>query len=213
MEKGFYDLAEILICDPVVSNRAVTRSTLHALGCRHIEIVNSLSEFLDALDNRPPDLALCEAQVGEADLCDAIRKLRCGEGYNPFVIIIVTAWKINCTLTREIMKSGADGLLLRPFSAAILDERIRTYVLNQKRFIVTDSYVGPERREIENSSSTAFSFVPPNSLKMKIEGHPRIDDAIRRFNAELRAANVRLVAEQQRRAALMPQNKGRDGEP
>jgi CheY-like chemotaxis protein len=206
MDKALYDLAEILVCDPVASNRAATRSALYSLGCRHIEIVGSLHDFLEALDNRPPDLAICETQVGEADLYDAIQKLRRGEGHNPFVVIIIMSWVINSALINEVINSGADGLLLRPFSAAILDQHIRTHVLNQKPFIVTDNYVGPERRDSTKRSTTAFSFVPPNSLKMKIEGRPHIDEAISRFRVKLRAASARLTHEMQRRVAVSLQN-------
>ena len=198
-EKSFYDLAEVLVCDPVASNRAATRSALYSLGCRHIEIAGNLRDFLEALENRPPDLALCEVQVGELELCQAIREIRHGEqSYNPFAIIIVTAWMPNATLTTEILHSGADGLLLRPFSAALLDQRIRTHVLQQKPFIVTDGYIGPERRAAGRPSS-ARSFTPPNSLRTKIEGRADLDEAVRRFNADLRAACANLVDAKQRR--------------
>ena len=206
MDQAFYDLAEILVCDPVAAHRAATRSALYSLGCRHIEIVGSLGDFLDALDNRPPDLAICEAQVGLAELCGAIRKLRRGDGYNPFLLIIVTAWAANSNLAAEVIESGADGFLLRPFSAAILDQRVRAHVLNQKPFVVTDSYVGPERRHSGDRSSTGISIVPPNLLRMKIEGRPHVDEAIRHFNAELRAAHARLADELGRAAAMTLQN-------
>jgi len=198
-ENSFYDLAEVLICDPVASNRAATRSALYSLGCRHIEIVGNLRDFLEALENRPPDLALCEVQVGESELCQAIHELRQGENnYNPFAIIVVTAWMFNAALATQIVNSGADGLLLRPFSAALLDQRIRTHVLQQKPFIVTDDYIGPERRAAGRPSS-ARSFAPPNSLRTKIEGRTDPDEAVRRFNADLRAACANLVDAKQRR--------------
>jgi hypothetical protein len=116
------------------------------------------------------------------------------------------AWVANSALANEVIDSGADGLLLRPFSADILDQRIRTHVLNQKPFIVTDSYVGPERRDSAKRSPAEFSFVPPNSLKMKIGGRQHIDEANRRFNAELRAASGRLAAELKRRNTMTLQN-------
>jgi CheY-like chemotaxis protein len=201
-EKSFYDLAEVLVCDPVASNRAATRSALYSLGCRHIEIVGNLRDFLEALENRPPDLALCEIQVGESELCQAIRELRHGEqSYNPFAIIIVTAWVPNTPLASQILNSGADGLLLRPFSAALLDRRIRTHVLQQKPFIVTDDYIGPERRAAGRPSS-AHSFAPPNSLRTKIEGRADPDEAVRRFNADLRAACATLADAKQRRNVI-----------
>lgn len=198
-EKSFYELAEVLVCDPVASNRAATRSALYSLGCRHIEIGGSLRDFLEALEYRPPDFALCEAQVGESELCRAIRELRHGvHSYNPFAIVIVTAWMPNAALTTEIVNSGADGLLLRPFSAALLDQRIRTHVMRQKPFIVTEDYIGPERRTVGRPSG-ALTFEPPNSLRMKIEGRANPDEAIRQFNADLRAACSKLTRAKQQR--------------
>lgn len=206
MDQALYDLAEILVCDPVAAHRAATRSALYALGCRHIEIVASLNDFLDALDNRPPDLAICEAQVGLAGLCGAIRKLRRGESYNPFVAIIVTAWTTSSAQVADVINCGADGFLLRPFSAGILDQRVRAHLSNQKPFIVTGGYVGPERRNPDTRASTAFSFVPPNLLKMKLEARPQVDEAIRLFNVELHNARAKLMKELGRRAAVCLEN-------
>ena len=201
-EKSFYDLAEVLVCDPVTSNRAATRSALYSLGFRQIEIGGNLRDFLDALENRPPDLAICDSRVGETELCQAIRGIRqCVGGYNPFVIIIVTTWTPSAALTREVMNAGADSLLLRPFSATLLDQRIKTHVLEQKPFIVTDEYIGPERRALERRSGV-FSFIPPNSLKAKIGNRANPDEAIRQFHIELRAARARLISAKQQRTTL-----------
>ena len=198
-EKTFYDFGEMLVCDPVASNRAATRSALYSLGCRHIEITGNLRDFLEALENRPPDVALCEAQVGETELCRAICELRRGKSYNPFAIIIVTAWKPSTALVTQILAAGADGVLLRPFSAALLDQRIRAHVLHQKPFIVTNNYIGPERRGSERHSDTA-SFMPPNSLLAKTNNPEHLDEANRRFNSDLRAACEKLADGKRRRS-------------
>ncbi len=198
MEQSFYELAELLVCDPVATHRAATRSALHSLGCRNIEIVGTLRDFEQALDHRPPDVAICEAQAGELELCTIMRKLRRGgQSYSPFTVIIVTAWATNPAIITEISNAGADGLLLRPFSAAMLDQRIRTHVLQRKPFIVTDDYIGPERRAA-GRPSTAFSFTAPNSLKAKIDGRVNPEEASRRFAAELRAARAKLDTETRR---------------
>ncbi len=198
-EKIFYDFAEMLVCDPVASHRAATRSALYSLGCRHIEITGNLRDFLKALENRPPDVALCEAQVGESELCEAICELRQGKSYNPFAIVIVTAWKPSSALITQILAAGADGVLLRPFSAALLDQRIRAHVLHQKPFIVTNNYIGPERRVSERQPHTP-SIVPPNSLLAKIDNSEHLDEAIRRFNSHLRAACEKLADSMRRRS-------------
>jgi hypothetical protein len=67
MTNHFYGLVDVLVCDPVAANRPATRSALYTLGCRHIEIVADLSAFREALDQRHPYLALCEASVGETN--------------------------------------------------------------------------------------------------------------------------------------------------
>jgi CheY-like chemotaxis protein len=199
VERSLYDLAEVLVFDPIAANRAATRSALYSLGCRQIEIVGNLRDFFEALENRPPDLALCEAQPDEAELCRAIRELRQSEqSYNPFAIIIVTAWTPSAAVATDIMNAGADGLILRPFSAALLDQKFRTHVLHRKPFVVTDSYVGPERRAAVRSIGS-FSIAPPNSLKMKIDGRSNLNEAIRHFNRDLQAACAKLVDAKQRR--------------
>jgi two-component system, chemotaxis family, chemotaxis protein CheY len=195
---SFYELAEVLVCDPIAANRAATRSALYSLGCRHIEIVGNLQDFSEALEYRPPDVAFCEAQVGEAELCRAIRGLRRDpECYNPFALIIVTAWTRNAAIATQILDAGADGLLLRPFSAALLHQKFRTHVLQRKNFVIAESYIGPERRATAHPSSS-LSLAPPNSLKMKIEGRADIDETVRLFNCELKAARKILADAMQR---------------
>jgi CheY-like chemotaxis protein len=204
MEQSFYELAELLVCDPVGTHRAATRSALYSLGCRNIEIVGTLRDFVQALDHRPPDVAICEAQVGEVELCAIMRKLRQGgQSYSPFTVIIVTAWAANPAVMTEISNAGADGLLLRPFSAAMLDQRIRAHVLQRKPFIVTDDYIGPERRA-PGRPSNVFSFIAPNSLKAKIDGRVNPEEARRGFAADLRVAWTKLDAETRRRSAWAP---------
>ena len=63
-----FDSVDVLIYDPVPSNRTATRATMYALGFRRTETVSSLDTFVESMQQRPPDIALCEAQ-GAADEC------------------------------------------------------------------------------------------------------------------------------------------------
>ena len=84
---------------------------------------------------------------------------------NPFVVIIVTAWEKSTGLINKVVSSGADDLLLRPFSTAQLGVRIESHVDRRKNFVITTDYVGPDRRKDTNRASNAELFEPPNSLK------------------------------------------------
>ncbi|MBI1329433.1 MAG: response regulator [Alphaproteobacteria bacterium] len=203
MSRISYESTETLVFDPVSANRAATRASLYNLGFRHIETAATLEAFEDAIKRSPPDLALCEAQGGDEDLCRVIQSLRQGiTGYNPFIVIIVTAWENNTQLVRRVVNSGADDLLLRPFSTAVLGARIKTHVERRKGFVITSEYVGPDRRKDTSRDSGVELFVPPNSLKMKAHDRLSADEVAIRLEAELREAKNKLNSEKLRRDAF-----------
>ncbi len=203
MSRLSYDAAETLIYDPVSANRTATRSALYSLGFRKIETVATVETFAEAIRRRPPDLAICEVQGAEAQLCDLIQFMRQGApGYNPFIVIIVTAWDKNNTLVQRVLNSGADDLLLRPFSTALLGQRIDTHAEKRKGFVITTDYVGPDRRRDPQRASNIDLFVPPNSLKMKAKDRMTQEEVSQRLDNDLRTAREVLNAEKLRRDAF-----------
>jgi CheY-like chemotaxis protein len=195
-----FDTVNALIYDPVSVNRTATRAALYALGFRRTETVPSLDGFLESVQKAPPDIALCEAQGASDQLCNAIQSLRQGgAGHNPFIVIIVTAWEKNTGLIKRVVSSGADDLLLRPFSTGLLGQRIETHIERRKGFVITSDYIGPDRRKNHNRPSNVELFAPPNSLKMKAKDKISADAVARMLDAELKMACGKLHAEKLRR--------------
>jgi DNA-binding response OmpR family regulator len=173
---------------------------MYALGFRKTETVSTLEAFLESCQKSPPDIALCEAQGQAEDLCALIQQMRQGgAGYNPFIVIIVTAWDKNTALINRVVSSGADDLLLRPFSTALLGQRIETHVDRRKGFVITTEYVGPDRRRDNSRASNVELFDPPNSLKMKAKDRLSSDEIARRLDLELKTAREKLTIEKLRR--------------
>jgi DNA-binding response OmpR family regulator len=200
MSRLSYDSVDVLIYDPVPSNRTATRATMYALGFRRTETVSSLDAFIEAVQKNPPDIALCEAQGAGEELCATIQQLRQGgAGYNPFIVIIVTAWEKNPHLINRVVSSGADDLLLRPFSTALLGSRIEAHIDRRKGFVITTDYVGPDRRKEAGRASNVELFEPPNSLKMKAKDKLSSEVIARRLEAELKGAREKLTSEKLRR--------------
>lgn len=201
MTRLSFESAETLVYDPVSANRAATRAALYNLGFRRIETVATLDAFNECILHRPPDLAICEAQGAESELCSMIQTLRQGAGgYNPFLVIIVTAWENHNSLVSRVLNSGADDLLLRPFSTAVLGNRIRTHVERRKGFVITSEYVGPDRRGVRPPGEQLF--VPPNSLKMKVQERLTDEQANQRLDAQLKRARTLLNSEKLKRDAF-----------
>jgi DNA-binding response OmpR family regulator len=202
MSRISYETAEVLVYDPVSVNRAATRAALYTLGFRHIESTATLDSFAECIKRRPPDLALCEMQ-GAGDLCSMIQSLRQGAaGYNPFIVIIATAWENSTALVRRVLDSGADDLVLRPFSTTTLAARIRSHVERRKAFVITSDYVGPDRRPDSAQPSNVELFQPPNSLRIKARDRLTTEEATQRLDAALKSARETLTSEKLRRDAF-----------
>lgn len=199
-----YETADTLVYDPVPAHRNSTRAVLYTLGFRNIETCPTVENFAEIIKRRPPDLALCEVQGAEAELCDMIQFLRQGAGGhpNPFLVIIVTAWERSNALVQRVLNSGADDLLLRPYSTTILGQRIDAHVERRKHFVITHDYVGPDRRSDPNRTSNTEFFLPPNSLKMKAKDGLSLHDVQVRLNMELANARETLNMEKLRRDAF-----------
>jgi DNA-binding response OmpR family regulator len=179
-----------------------------------------LESFVEAIQKRPPDLALCEAQGADEELCRTIQQLRQGAGgYNPFVVVIVTAWEKTTGLINRVVSSGADDLLLRPFSTALLGSRIEAHIERRKGFVITTEYVGPDRRKDVVRASNIELFEPPNSLKMKAKDKLSADVIAKRLDSELKAARDKISSEKLRRDSfqvcilwrLMQETRGEEG--
>jgi DNA-binding response OmpR family regulator len=200
MSRLSYDSVDVLIYDPVASNRTATRATLYALGFRRTETVSTLEAFIEAVQTNAPDIALCEAQGAADELCAAIQQMRQGgASHNPFIVIIVTAWEKTTALINKVVSSGADDLILRPFSTATLGQRIETHIDRRKSFVITTDYVGPDRRKDNSRASNVELFEPPNSLKMKAKDKLSSEAIARKLDSELKAAREKLTSEKLRR--------------
>ena len=200
MSRLSYDSVDVLIYDPVPSNRTATRATLYALGFRRTETVSTLEAFIESVHKNSPDIALCEAQGAADELCGAIQQMREGVArHNPFIVIIVTAWDKSSALINKVVSSGADDLILRPFSPAKLGQRIVAHIDRRKGFVITTDYVGPDRRKDSTRASNVELFDPPNSLKMKAKDKLPSEAIALKLDSELKAAREKLTSEKLRR--------------
>jgi DNA-binding response OmpR family regulator len=200
MARLSYDSVEALIYDPVSANRTATRAALYSLGFRRTETVPTLEAMVEVIQKQTPDLVLAETQGAADELCLAIQQLRQGAGgYNPFIVIIVTAWEKTSALINKVVNSGADDLLLRPFSTALLGTLIEAHIERRKGFVITTDYVGPDRRRDASRPGDAEMFDPPNSLKMKAKDRMSADLIAKKLDMELQVAREKLAGEKLRR--------------
>jgi response regulator RpfG family c-di-GMP phosphodiesterase len=161
-----------LLFDPVPANRYVTRDALLALDARDVGLAHSLEEARILLTQADYDLLFVEATDQEDEVCAMVRDIRHGRlGRNPFVVILATSWIQSLTHVRALVDAGADDVILRPVSTAQLQTRIRQQIYARKPFVVSATYIGPDRRRDQASARSDARIVVPNGLKEKLFGN------------------------------------------
>lgn len=196
-----YKRATVLVYDPVHVNLRTTRYALHEIGFREMACLSSMEEFKRRLEEDSPHLVLAETMGKEAEMFRLVRSVRSGElGRNPFTAMVLTCWKRDGAVLKGAIGSGADDVIIRPFSTAFAEERIRTLVKARKPFIVTSDYIGPDRRsDPDRDKGGVRSIIAPNTLKAAVEGE---DGALDQAHAWIKEARATLENERIRRLCM-----------
>ncbi|MBI1233263.1 MAG: response regulator [Alphaproteobacteria bacterium] len=195
-----YTKASVCLFDPVHVNLRTTRYALHEIGFREIDSHSNLKEFEKAIRENSPALIVAECASPGVDILPLARNIRQGKAMpNPFVTLILTSWIRDGAHVRRAISSGADDVIVRPFSTAFAEERIRTLIKSRKPFVVTSDYIGPDRREDSKRPSDAPVVRVPNTLQATVEGD---EDALARAKGWISEARKTVESERVRRLAM-----------
>jgi CheY-like chemotaxis protein len=198
--KARFDLADVLLFDPVPPNRSTTRTALGMVGFRQIFATSDYGEMLTTLRGKVFDLFVADITQDTAKLCDLVLTMRGGRtGGNPFVHVVLMAWKLDDDLVKRALNCGADDLITRPYSVGFLSGRVKSLTDARKGFVVTSDYIGPDRRRDPARGGVIPLFDVPNTLKLK----SRSDSEIARIDVEvpnaIRDARAKINSERAKR--------------
>jgi two-component system chemotaxis response regulator CheY len=156
-----------LIVDNDLNTRQSVKNILHNNGYREIRLGRNLGNVREILGKSMPDLLICSCDLPDGDFLNYIREIRQGTaGNNPFLPIITLLETPTPELVSRIIESGTDTVIAKPISTAQLLDRIDDIIEARKKFVVSDSYIGPARRK----DQALRGVEPPNLLRAKAEG-------------------------------------------
>ncbi len=209
-----FDQVSALLFDPETTTRRSHRAALEDLKFRHVTVATDARQFALLLERDTFELIVCEAFVGDLAICDVVRSIRDGEmGPNPFVTVLLTSWPRPEPLIRRAVDSGADDVLLRPFSPKQLTERVRHLARTKRPYVVTSDYVGPDRRR-SPKRPTPDLIDAPNMLHALAVGDPaaraQAETAIPEVRAQIARERLRRVALRVATSARMREEHGAD---
>ena len=178
----------VLLFDPVPANRELTHDALLNLGGHDLGVPTSLDDARALLAQNNYDLLILDATDDDGHICGAIGGLRHSRlGRDPFAVVLATMWRESAALSRKLVNAGVDDILLQPISTALLQTRIRQQVYARKPFVVTSTYIGPDRRGDQRAQIGEVRIPVPNSLREKLVGTA---SAIMIANAVMNASAV-----------------------
>ena len=167
MNKLDFTNVDVLIVDNDLNTRQSVKNILHNNGYREIRLGRNLGNVREILGKSMPDLLICSCDLPDGDFLSYIREIRQGTaGNNPFLPIITLVETPTPELVSRIIESGTDTVIAKPISTAQLLDRIDDIIEARKKFVVSDSYIGPMRRK----DQALRGVEPPNLLRAKAEG-------------------------------------------
>ncbi|NQV55367.1 MAG: response regulator transcription factor [Rhodospirillales bacterium] len=202
-----FEKVRIVVGEPDSRISTGLRHALQSQGFRSIEITNSFSDIESALLTNSADLILTEVQLEDGDVFDLVRRLRNFEiGDNPFVVTMATADSPDKECINRVLDSGFDDLIIKPFSTGDLLKRFVRFARKRKPFVITRSYIGPDRRLVPRPGAgsaplidapnpvfaKAHSDQPQNEFKKLVEATV---DMIKALRIESMAEQVKWLVE------------------
>ncbi len=119
----------------------------------------------------PLDLIIVDADLPDGDVFETIARMRNGNiGYNPFVPVIVLAWNIESAVIGNAIDSGVDTIVAAPIFAGEVFKRILSIINDRMPFVVTNDYIGPDRRASKRRDPRVPLIDVPNTLRTKAVG-------------------------------------------
>lgn len=169
------NLAEVSVIAlaPQPGLRRTLRDLMLSVGLVNFHDFETLDRLRAALGEQTPDLIMLALDYERDPVCELIRDIRRARiAQNPYLVILTLTWNADHLTVNEAIVAGADDIITMPLSIGMLRDRIVNMIENRKEFVVTATYVGPDRRPSSRQvfGAEAGTTPVPNSLRYKATG-------------------------------------------
>jgi two-component system chemotaxis response regulator CheY len=137
----------------------VVKSVLDSLGCKAILLARDGQELIQRMTRTAVDLAVFDSTLRGMSGTDAVKQLRQSTPSVRELPIILLDGDGDTGAIGRARDAGVNEYIRKPFSAKTLLSGVHTIVENSRPFIVSSTYIGPDRRANPAfSSATTTSF-------------------------------------------------------
>lgn len=162
---------EIYLAEPNEQVREGMRAIMRDYGMRRTRTFGRIADLITAIKETPPDLLIAADDI-DAKLFETIRDIRHSRvGINPFILISLMVGAQTEGAVQRAILAGADDVMVKPVAPAKMLDRVAHVTMHRQPFIVTNDYLGPERRTASPvRASNIRQLTVVNTLRNAIEG-------------------------------------------
>lgn len=199
-----YENVNALLIDSDIGARDSLKALLANIGFRGVRVGADAGAFMRGVNDETLDLLICDTNLPGGDFCELAWQVRHHQiGRNPFLPIIAIAWEPTLEHVYRVIDTGADHLLCKPISTAMLFGHIQLLVKQRKPFMVTSDYVGPERKKGLIIAPESAPIDVPNTLRHKAEGTYDERNLQQILDAAINQVNRQKLARHSEHAVLL----------
>jgi DNA-binding response OmpR family regulator len=185
---------QVALIERELTTRRLMRGILQRLGVEMLREYAGLADAMPELRHLHADLLIIDVDQDQGEAFKFISAMRHALfEVNPFTCVLATTWQPTPALLGRFASSGADDLLLKPFSVNQVIERLSFMIEGRKPFVVTSDYVGPDRRKGAREGIQIPLIDVPNTLRRKAIRDYAPAEIDQHTEAALRAINDQKV--------------------
>jgi DNA-binding response OmpR family regulator len=186
---------KVLVFDPQPKYSDGAADALETIGFRRIDSTGCPKTLELASAGGEYDLLVGDAGGIDGGIGNLVRRLRHNAlGRNPFLGVILTTRSATPDRVRDVLSTGTDHLLVKPFTTGQIHSRIKAIADDRKPFVVTVDYIGPDRRGGFSRASGVARIAVPNSLRAKARNDPTVAATPESIAAAITIINHQKIA-------------------
>ena len=178
LDKDMLKKITIYIGEKNYYERQQLRDMFKSQGLTQIVCHANLPSMKEVMMQVPPDLLIISDDF-DPDVFKAIREIRNQKlGDNPFMLITMLVNANRPASLKEAIGIGVDDIIVKPLTTERVQERLKLVTFHRQPFIVTDDYMGPQRKNMELTGRVRRISVL-NTMLEKVNGREFDKNALR----------------------------------
>ncbi len=146
-----FDRVLALVVDDNHYMRVIVCTMLRAMGVVNIREASDGAEAMEIVRDWRPDVIILDLMMEHLDGIEFTRMVRTGsDSPHPFVPIIMMTGHADRNRVIEARDAGVNEFVAKPLTARALIDRMRSVIDNDRPFIKSSTYTGPDRRRRRN---------------------------------------------------------------